>query len=680
MDSGNLAGCLIALTQGLRALPQTEAAALAQRAQSLEAQMRFAPLYDRKKRLFTICYDVERDKPSEGLYDLMASEARQTSYIAIARGEIERRHWARLSRALVGADGYKGMVSWTGTMFEYLMPELLLPSFDCSLLYESMRFCLYCQKKLGAARHTPWGMSESAFYSFDSALNYQYKAHGVSRLGLKRGLGQETVISPYSTFLALPLEPAASLRNLRRLRRLGLEGRYGLYEAADFTPLRLTSRQSFEPVKCFMAHHVGMSLIAVNNALSGGIMQKRFIQNSDMAAFAELLQERVPTDAVTIRAFRRELPEKPAHIPFEGWRQENDRYDAFLPGCTLIGNGSYTLTATDTGLTRRTCAGFELTRFAGGLCPDDPGLGIFLREGQRLIGFTPAPFFDKQVKYFSSLGGGDVKWTALCAGLTLTLTEAVPGNDNAELIEVTVENRRETNRSVELVLCAQPVLAPFSEYEAHPAFSRLFIETEMTPAALLVRRRPRADEAAPYLALCCDSDPLRFDTSREATFGRGGLSSLRAALQKPARGTTGAVLDPCLFLRLSLALGPGQKQSVRFALSFSDNPDYAVQAARRTLDFSLSHRLSRLDITARQLGLSHADVSAALNMLCDAQFITENRTRRPPGSAAPGQRRPLALRDFRRSSADFVPRRLRTLSFPVFSDDPAAPSAAAKRL
>jgi cyclic beta-1,2-glucan synthetase len=216
VDSGNLCGCLIALREGLYEWGEDK---LARRAEALSAAMTFAPLYNEKRKLFYIGYDVENDSYTQAWYDLMASEARQTSYIAIARGEVSPRHWRRLGRMLVSSNDYSGMASWTGTMFEYFMPNLLMPVYQNSLLYESLAFCVTEQRKRTAKAGVPWGISESAFYALDAGLSYQYKAHGVQRLGLKRELDTELVVSPYSSFLALLLAPRSAVKNLRRFMR-----------------------------------------------------------------------------------------------------------------------------------------------------------------------------------------------------------------------------------------------------------------------------------------------------------------------------------------------------------------------------------------------------------------------------------------------------------------------------
>lgn len=208
-------------------------------------------------------------------YDLLMSEARMTSYFAVASRQVPKKHWGALGRTLARSGGYTGPVSWTGTMFEYFMPHLLLPSPEGSLGFEALRFCVYCQRRCVRGKDVPWGISESGFYAFDAQLNYQYKAHGVQKLGLKRGLDAELVISPYSAFLTLPFEPVASMANLKRLSRLGIRGRCGFYEAVDFTKKRV-EHAPFAIVRSYMAHHVGMSLVAVANLLKNDIFRGGF--------------------------------------------------------------------------------------------------------------------------------------------------------------------------------------------------------------------------------------------------------------------------------------------------------------------------------------------------------------------------------------------------------------------
>ena len=266
VDCGNLCAGLLATRS---ALERWGAFPLVDRLTALIDAMDFSPLFDRRRELFYICYDAETERGTGGWYDLMASEAMLTSYLAVARGDVPLKHWRRLSRAQLQKDGYRGLASWTGTMFEYLMPALFLPLYRSSLLYESARFCLYVQKRRRFPGK-PWGISESAFYSLDAQMNYRYKAHGCPALALKRGQERDMVISPYSSFLALAVDPNAAAKNLRLLKSMGAYGRWGYLEALDFTPDRC-SRPDGEPVPCFMVHHISMSILSALNALEDGL-------------------------------------------------------------------------------------------------------------------------------------------------------------------------------------------------------------------------------------------------------------------------------------------------------------------------------------------------------------------------------------------------------------------------
>ncbi|MDR3209553.1 MAG: hypothetical protein LBT36_02880, partial [Oscillospiraceae bacterium] len=309
VDSGNLAAALAALREGLAELGAGE---LARRAETLCRAMDFAPLYDAKRRLLRIGWDASAGTYSEGAYDLLASEAMLTSYLAVARGDVPRRHWRALSRAQLGKNGYRGCASWTGTMFEYLMPFLFLPCPRHSLLYENARFCVYIHERAKKRTRGVWGMSESAFYAPNLTRGYPYKAHGARELALKRGMERDAVAAPYASFLALMVSPRRALANLRRLETLGAAGEYGFREALDFTEERV--RKNPEVVRSYMAHHLGMSLAAIDNHLCGGILRERFARDPEVRAHLELLSERVPRGGRTLKN-PREVPERRARVP-----------------------------------------------------------------------------------------------------------------------------------------------------------------------------------------------------------------------------------------------------------------------------------------------------------------------------------------------------------------------------
>ena len=268
---------------------------LLERLDALSNATDFTPLYVKKRQLFSIGFSLEENKLTNSYYDLLASEARQTSYISIAKGQISPEHWFRMGRALTVVDGYKGLVSWTGTMFEYLMPLLVMKSYANTLLDESYSFVMKSQIKYGRQKEMPWGFSESCFNALDRNQDYQYKAIGVPWLGLKRGLTEDAVVAPYATFLALLVNPEAAVRNIHTLQAEGLDGSHGFYEAADYTPERLPFENKRAVIKSYMAHHQGMSLLAIDNYLHGNVLQRRFHGNAVHSGIAEQLNIEVHT-------------------------------------------------------------------------------------------------------------------------------------------------------------------------------------------------------------------------------------------------------------------------------------------------------------------------------------------------------------------------------------------------
>ncbi|NCB64007.1 MAG: hypothetical protein EOM52_10450, partial [Clostridia bacterium] len=619
VDSGNLCGSLIALREGLAEWGE---AALAERAGALADAIDFSVLYDRSRRLFTIGYDCSKETYTQGWYDLMASEARQTSFLAVARGEVEQRHWRRLSRMLVGQDHYSGMASWTGTMFEYFMPHLLLPAYENSLLYESLTFCVYAQKKRTAG-HAPWGISESCFFAFDAAMNYQYKAHGVQRLGLKRGLDRELVVSPYSSFLALATAPRSAVKNLRRLRELGLGGPYGLYESADFTESRLTGKRPFESVRTYMAHHLGMSLLSIDNALNGQTMQKRFMRDASMSAYRELLQEKVPVGARIMRAPRREIPEKPRRDRYGAFQRSGEGWAA-PPECHILSGGAWNVLCTDGGCARSVMGKTAITRCEFQSPYEAAGVSFFLKLDGKLISLTPAPLYQKDTVYSWMFRAASVQWTARKGEVRTALTLRVPEQETGEVWEAGVIWKGQHEVCAELVCYLEPILAKQQDYAAHPAFSKLSIESAAQDDGVLFTRRPRRrGESRPALAVAWNSADASYDTSREKGLGRGGLKALELALGREAAGSAGAVLDPCLLARFPLILFPGQEASVRVALSASDSGEFAWSAAQRLLKLPARGEPGRLDRIIRSDNLTSGETLHAFELLRRMEF--------PPG-------------------------------------------------
>ncbi|MGE4483528.1 MAG: glucoamylase family protein [Oscillospiraceae bacterium] len=610
VDSGNFAGCLIALSEGLNEMGKD---ALAERVRDILRPMSFVPLFDNGRKLFYIGWDTEKNQPTEGWYDLLASEARQTSFIAIARGDVPRKHWRRLGRALVSVDRFAGVASWTGTMFEYLMPNLLLPCYRDSLIYESSKFCVYTQKK--DASGIPWGTSESAFYAFDPALNYRYKAHGAEKLALKRGMESDTVISPYSSFLALSVDFQAAVKNLRRMREMGIEGRYGFYEAVDFTPSRQTDGD-FQVVRSYMSHHLGMSLISISNALCENAMQKRFMKNREMAAFSELLQERVPIGEVVLKKLPREIPEKP-HMPDDDtlWSEALEGVDVSKPRCVLLSNGAYSVLLSETGATESKFDGMALTRFKPDKMGKTCGMSFLLKESGKVVSLLPAPYFSGNARYKSEFFGKFGKISTELDAVHASVTVTVPSDETGEYRYVEFSYSGENETEAELICFFEPVLCKKQEFEAHPAFSRLSLEMTLERDAVIIRRRSRTGGEWDVLCFACDRD-ADFETSRERLFGRGDIVNEWPDSDKTASYSPEAIVAA----RIPVRLRRGETVKIGFALTVAQTGEDAIESARRILRSPFERGKSRTDSTAQALGMSISDITCAYARLTDVIY------------------------------------------------------------
>ncbi len=576
VDSGNLYACLLICREAMLELGETM---LASRTASLMKEMDFSPLYDAERALFHICYDTEKERCAGGYYDLMASEAMLTSYIAVAKGDVPVKHWRRLSRAQLQKDGYRGLASWTGTMFEYLMPELFLQVYRGSLLYESTRFCVYAQRRR-VPPGVPWGISESAFFSLDSALNYRYKAHGVGALALKRGQDDELVVSPYSSFLALIAEPTNAVRNLRLLESMGARGRRGFIEALDFTPGRCR-RQQGEAVRCYMAHHLGMSIAAAANALCEGKVRRRFMGESSMRSYALLLQERVPDNGAVIRRDTAEVPERQRRSDADSWRVRGEAGESETR-CCLLSNGGYNIMSTNLGLSRAMFGSIGIYDFTA-----SAPLTITLNANGNKIPLIPV-----ERPEFWEVTEEQQRLSVRKNGLKCSVESSAAAGEWGELRMLSVESEEDINVTVSLSF--EPLLAPVSNYVNHVSFWRLGIEAQAEGGALLLRRLRRGDKKELWLCVACD---------REAELSadrHGGLGSLSA---------------PFVTVSATLPLTAGNRAGAAFAICAGLTKDEAFEGAQRLLVSGGSSRGSMLSAAASLLGMDTAEIGGAMDML-----------------------------------------------------------------
>lgn len=577
VDSGNLYAGLVVVRE---AMLEAEELSLALRIAAIMEEMDFSFLFDGERRLFHICYDTVKEQGTGGWYDLMASEAMLTSYIAIAKGDVPVKHWRRLSRAQLQKDGYRGLASWTGTMFEYLMPELFLPIYRGSLLYESGRFCVYVQKRrVWAGR--PWGISESAFYSLDSAMNYRYKAHGCDALSLKRGQDEETVISPYSSFLALAVDAEGSIRNMRRLESFGALGRFGFIEALDFTPERCRS-SSGEQVRCYMAHHIGMSITAAANAACGGSIRRRFMASPDMGAFAMLLQERLPESAAVIKKESSDIPERIDRGAVCGWAVRGGAEDT-LEHCCVLSNGTYSVMSTNLGHAKAVCG--PVTVYDADAC--ECGFEIELEINGRREKLVPAA---KSEMWETS--EDSVSFSGRTAGIIYGCTIGTACGECGEKRTLTL--RSDSDREVRLHLRFMPVLSPIKSYRAHTAFRQLGICSRVSGSTLTLHRLERPDCPGLYLSLGCDA-PIKFD----------GTDSENVTWYA----------HPLITGECSLALTAGKEKAVSFSLCISTQMNDAFEGCQRILVSDSDEYGSMVSAAAAHLKMSGADISFAMKLL-----------------------------------------------------------------
>ena len=593
VDSGNLAGCLIALREGLTQWGSDE---LAERADALLAAMDFSVLYDESHRLFRIGIDIETEKPTEGWYDLMSSEARLTAYVAIAQGAVDRRHWRRLGRAQVQKDGFRGMASWTGTMFEYLMPELVMPLYRDSLLYETARFCVYVQKSRTGGK-VPWGISESAFFSLDTSLDYRYKAHGCAGLALKRGQDSELVISPYSSFLALAVDPKGAVRNLKRLEGFGARGRFGFWEAVDFTPARCPD-EGGAVVSCVMAHHVGMSICAAANYLCGGYLQKLFMSDPVMAAHTGLLQERVPIGSVLLDSREREIPEKPRGERIAAWAEKGEGVDFLRPKAALLSNGSYKVIATETGAAIAHFGDILPYKCPERLLGSGGGIELFLQCGGEYISVLPISEPNSAGNAVWEVSGQKAAVSSSKSGIKAVAETMVCAFAPGELRRVGLTSLRGAVEDCRLEMRLEPVIARERDYVNHPAFYRLGLEKKCEEGRFLIRRLARGGMKEHWMCIDCG----------------GGVE----VKESPAGVLTLSVL---------VSLREGVEETANFAIAIGDTENEAKGRAERILAMKEDGAAGLIDACASLLGMDAAETERAMADIAPLAFLGAERNK-----------------------------------------------------
>ena len=588
------------------------------------AQMEYGFLYNEARHLLAIGYNVADRRQDTSYYDLLASEARLTTFIAIAQGQLPQESWFALGRLLTTTGGAPILLSWSGSMFEYLMPLLVMPTYENTLLDETYAVAVARQIAYGKQRGVAWGMSECGYNTVDVALNYQYRAFGVPGLGLKRGLAEDLVIAPYASALALMVAPEAACANLQRLADEGLAGKFGLYEAVDYTPLRLPRGQASAVVRSFMAHHQGMSLLALAYQLLDRPMQKRFESDPQIQATTLLLQERVPkaaafhVHAAEFSAIR--ATESASDMPVRVLRTPNTP----VPEVHLLSNGRYHVMVTNAGGGYSRWKDLAVTRWHEDSTCDNWGAFCYIRDAASGIFWSTAhqPTLKRADNYEAIFSEDRAEFRRRDLDYDTHTEIVVSPEDDIELRRVHIVNRARTRRTLDLTSYAEVVLAAPAADATHPAFSNLFVQTEIVAEhkAILCTRRPRSlGEHAPWMfhlmaAHGTDVDEISYETDRMRFIGRGRTVAAPQAMSDSAAlsGTAGSVLDPVVAIRYRITLEPEQAATIDMVTGIGDTRDAALSLIGKYQDRRLANRVFDLAsthgwVTLRQINASEAD-------------------------------------------------------------------------
>lgn len=585
---------------------------LHQQCEQMVQEMDFSFLFNHDRQIFHIGYNLELGRLDANYYDLLASEARIASLIAIARGHIPQSHWLHLNRPFTQVDGARVLLSWSATMFEYLMPDLLLRNYEGTLLYESSRAAVDHQIRYGERKRVPWGISESSYYHFDDNMVYQYRAFGVPGLGFKRGLVDDLVITPYASLLALPLRPRQVIKNLQEFKKLGMMGTYGLFEAVDFTPARIGVGEDGQIVRSYMAHHQGMILLSLVNYFKKNIMVERFHADPHIRSVELLLQEQVPKFAPFEQPHAqdgRALPPEEASLNLAPWRVLPEPPQ---PRVHYLSNGRYNLMISSSGAGFSSWQGIGLTRFQTDTSLNGWGTWIYVKEESDTSDdaiWSPAlqpsgaAGDSQEVLFFPH----QVEFRSRDQDLSIIMEITVPPDDDLEIRRITLTNHDDHPRHLSLTSYGEIVLAPVVDDQRHPAFSKLFIESEYLSdqRSLLFRRRPRSDqEKAHYLAHSIvldrhdplESERLSYETDRARFLGRGRTVRSPQALQPTSAReaglskTIGATLDPVMAIRYGLTLEPHSTMQAAFITCASDSRQACISIVNRYRDWHLIQR------------------------------------------------------------------------------------------
>ncbi len=585
----------------------------------------FRPLYDHKAKLFNLGYHAGLREIDKILYDLLASEARHSSFIAIALGHVPVSHWHALGRTMTRVGRRVTLLSWSGTMFEYLMPWLFMRTYQNTIWDSTYRAVVKRQMDYARQRGVPFGISESGYYAFDYQMNYQYRAFGVPGLGFKRGLEQDLVVAPYATILALPFAKREGLKDLRKMEEFGARGKYGYFEAIDFTSERLPKDKTSVVIRSFMAHHQGMSLLALANLLAPKKIYQRFHRDKRVQATELLLQERIPARPKIIKHPAMKCVPVPYNRPaVTGALREYLNTDTPTPEVCVLSNGNFMTIVTNSGSGLSRYEGLDVSRWREDPVLDNWGSYMYIRDVTRDMVWSPAfqpcrvPSDEQRVQFSLDRAtfmrvDGDVQ---------TSLEICVSPEWNAEVRRLTLTNAGNEARIIEVTTFFELALAPPCADDAHPAFSKLFIKTEYAQdvQCLLARRRPRQEDEKPLwaahslMATGPTLGPVEYETDRAGFIGRGNTLSLPQGIRSHLRGTVGSVADPAFIMRRRLNIEPGEQVQLNAVTAVAGTKEEVLDIVSRFQGELAVERTFQLAWNRSQIELRHLHMTAAQAM------------------------------------------------------------------
>lgn len=598
-----------------------KATKVGQQFQKFIDEMDFSVLYDRERKIFTIGFNVSDGRRDLSYYDLLASEARLASFIAISKGDVPQEHWFHLGRQMTDLFNRRTLISWSASMFEYLMPLLVMKNYEGTLLGETHESVVFQQVRYATAIGIPWGISESAYNVRDLQFNYQYGPFGVPGLGLKRGLVDDIVISPYSTALASLVTPADAFENLQRLLEEGLLTDYGPFEAVDYTADRLQTSDRKSIVENFMAHHQGMILVAYNNLLHQNIMQERFHRDLLVRSSELLLQERVPKK-VNLSSPRVEevQVDRSMKVDLSPNLREIKYVNSLYSQTQILSNGDYSVMLGASGAGYSKCREIALTRWVPDQTAENGGTFFYIQDGisERSWSAAYLPLEQGADSYHTIYSEHKAEFICRREGLGSHMEVIVSAEDNVELRRITLTNFSAKDRVVALTSYLEPILTTHAADSAHMTFSNLFIETQYLPSrqALIAHRRKRSHDDADVWAFHLVSsrgkqvEATQFETSRRDFIGRGRNLKNPIALASGARlsGKQGAVLDPIFSLRESVHLKGGSSVELCFVSGLASSKEEVLRLIDQYHDSHAFEREDEMAWTKARAELHHQNI------------------------------------------------------------------------